>query len=189
MQQIYLIGGPNGAGKTTSAMTLLPEFLGINEFVNADSIAFGISAFNSATVSFSAGKIMLARISELIEQKKSFAFETTFASKIFATLLLKAKKSGYKINLIYIWLHSVELAKKRVKLRVESGGHNVPPKIIERRFTNGRVNFVKLYMPIADEWSIFDNSEKEIKPIAHQVTGRKIEISNKEIFNKIIDLQ
>ncbi|MEK6553122.1 MAG: Zeta toxin family protein, partial [Bacteroidota bacterium] len=78
MPQIFLIGGPNGAGKTTSAMTLLPDFLGINEFVNADTIAFGLSAFNSATVSFSACKIMLRIISYLIEQKKSFAFETTF---------------------------------------------------------------------------------------------------------------
>lgn len=102
MPQILLIGGPNGAGKTTSAMTLLPEFLGINEFVNADSIAFGLSAFNSETVSFSAGKIMLTRILELIEQKKSFAFETTFASKIFAPLLLKSKKHGYTVRLIYI---------------------------------------------------------------------------------------
>lgn len=188
MPQIFLIGGPNGAGKTTSVMTLLPDFLGINEFVNADTIAFGLSAFNSATVSFSAGKIMLRRISELIEQKKSFAFETTFASKTFAPLLLKSKKLGYTIRLIYIWLHSVELAKERVKLRVESGGHNVPLKIIERRFKNGRINFVKLYMPIADEWSIFDNSQKEIKPVAHKVVGKEAEITDREIFNKIIGL-
>ena len=188
MPQIFLIGGPNGAGKTTSAMTLLPDFLGINEFVNADTIAFGLSAFNSATVSFSAGKIMLRRISELIEQKKSFAFETTFASKTFAPLLLKSKKRGYTVRLIYIWLHSVELAKERVKLRVESCGHNVPLKIIERRFTNGRINFVKLYMPIADEWSIFDNSEKEIKPVANKVVGKEAEITDKETFNIIIGL-
>ncbi|MFA5804722.1 MAG: zeta toxin family protein [Melioribacteraceae bacterium] len=188
MPQIFLIGGPNGAGKTTSAMSLLPDFLGINEFVNADTIAFGLSAFNSATVSFSAGKIMLRRISELIEQKKSFAFETTFASKTFVPLLHKSKMHGYTVRLIYIWLHSVELAKERVKLRVESGGHNVPLKIIERRFINGRINFVKLYMPIADEWSIFDNSEKEIKPVAHKVEGKETEITDKEIFNKIVGL-
>jgi len=188
MPQIYLIGGPNGAGKTTSAMTLLPDFLGINEFVNADSIAFGLSAFNSETVSFSAGKIMLTRILELIEQKKSFAFETTFASKTFAPLLLKSKKLGYTVCLIYIWLHSVELAKERVKLRVESGGHSVPLKIIERRFINGRKNFVKLYMPIADEWSIFDNSGKEIKPVAHKVVNKETKITDKKIFNKIIGI-
>lgn len=43
-------------------------------------------------------------------------------------------------------------------------------------------------MPIADEWSIFDNSEKEIKPVAHQVAGRKVEIVDKEIYNKIMAL-
>ena len=80
------------------------------------------------------------------------------------------------------------MQKERVKLRVESGGHNVSLKIIERRFTNGRINFVKLYMPIADEWSIFDNSEKEIKPVAYKVVGKEAEITDKETFNKIIGL-
>ncbi len=38
-----MIGGPNGAGKTTSAMDLLPELLTCHEYVNADSIAAGLS--------------------------------------------------------------------------------------------------------------------------------------------------
>jgi predicted ABC-type ATPase len=45
-------------------MKLLPEFLGINDFVNADNIAHGLSAFNMSSVSIEAGRIMLKRITE-----------------------------------------------------------------------------------------------------------------------------
>lgn len=45
MPRIVLLGGPNGAGKTTTAMRTLPDFLSLREYVNADTIAAGLSAF------------------------------------------------------------------------------------------------------------------------------------------------
>lgn len=48
MPNIYMIGGPNGAGKTTSAMSLMPEILSCDEYVNADAIASGLSPFKPA---------------------------------------------------------------------------------------------------------------------------------------------
>jgi predicted ABC-type ATPase len=80
MPQLYIIAGPNGAGKTTAAFTLLPELLGIKEFVNADEIARGISPFNVEAVAIQAGKIMLTRIDELLTNKISFAYETTLTT-------------------------------------------------------------------------------------------------------------
>lgn len=43
---IIIIGGPNGAGKSTTAPALLKGTLGVTEFVNADTIAQGLSAFH-----------------------------------------------------------------------------------------------------------------------------------------------
>lgn len=51
MPIIYIIGGCNGAGKTTAANEILPNFLNCKEFVNADSIAKGLSPFQPETVS------------------------------------------------------------------------------------------------------------------------------------------
>lgn len=65
MPNLYIIAGCNGAGKTTASLTVLPEVLKCYEFVNADSIAAGLSPLNPESVSFEAGRIMLNRIRQL----------------------------------------------------------------------------------------------------------------------------
>lgn len=73
MPNLYIIAGCNGAGKTTASYTVLPEILNCKEFVNADNIAAGISPFNPESVAIEAGRIMLKRISELLEMGADFA--------------------------------------------------------------------------------------------------------------------
>ncbi len=82
--QIIIIAGPNGAGKTTLAPFLLRDKLGLLEYVNADQIALGLSAFDPAGVAVGAGRVMMHRLRELAEQRKTFAFETTLAARLFA---------------------------------------------------------------------------------------------------------
>lgn len=95
--QVILIGGPNGAGKTTSAKFILHDFLGVDQFVNADLIAQGLSGFGSDRVALQAGKVMLRRLHELANSQSSFAFETTLASRSFAPGCANSRAMG--INL------------------------------------------------------------------------------------------
>lgn len=81
MPKIYLIAGCNGAGKTTASYTLLPKMLGCKEFVNADNISIGISPFQPESVSLEAGKLLLARVDQLAEEKIDFAVETTLSGR------------------------------------------------------------------------------------------------------------
>jgi predicted ABC-type ATPase len=62
---VVILAGPNGAGKTTAAPALLRDTLAVEELVNADAIAAGLSAFRPESASFAAGRIMLARLREL----------------------------------------------------------------------------------------------------------------------------
>lgn len=78
---VIIIGGPNGAGKSTTAPVLLKGTLGVTEFVNADTLAQGLSAFQPESVAFHAGRIMLERIHFLAKGRVDFAFETTLANK------------------------------------------------------------------------------------------------------------
>lgn len=150
MPNLYIIAGCNGAGKTTASYTVFPEVLNCQEFVNADSIAAGISPFNVEGVAIEAGRIMLSRIEHLLNAREDFAIETTLATKSYVSLIKRAQAIGYKVSLIFIWLNSPEHAIQRVASRVKNGGHNIPTDVIERRFERGRYNLNSIYEPICD---------------------------------------
>ena len=157
--QIIVIAGPNGAGKSTLAPHLLKDTFGLLEYVNADTIARGLSAFNPESVAFEAGRVMLERLHSLAEQRKSFAFETTLATRSYASWLSQLKHQDYRFHLLYLWLRSPELALHRISERVQLGGHDVSESLVRRRYTRGMQNFFRLYQPLADSWTVFDNSE------------------------------
>src|SRR5437879_9653082 len=80
MPHVILLAGPNGAGKSTVAPRLLKGTLGVQEFVNADIIASGLSGFSPDSAAFQASRLMLRRLSELSKNRKSFAFESTLSA-------------------------------------------------------------------------------------------------------------
>src|SRR5437763_256261 len=96
---IVVVAGPNGAGKTTAAPFLLRDALGLREYVNADPIAAGLSAFAPESAAVAAGRVMLARINELARQRISFGFETTLASRSLAPWLRTRAAEGYAVHL------------------------------------------------------------------------------------------
>jgi predicted ABC-type ATPase len=131
MPEIYVIGGYNGSGKTTFALNIFPNLDNI-EFINADIIAAQLNPDNPDNVAIQASRIMLERLKTLAQQNQNFAFETTLAARSFAPFLRQCQAQGYRVNLIYVWLNSIELAITRVVLRVASGGHNIPEDVIHR---------------------------------------------------------
>ena len=173
-KNLYIIAGCNGAGKTTASFTILPEIINCDEFINADEIARGLSPFQPDKVAFEAGRIMLNRINTLITGLKTFAFETTLATKSYKNYIIKAKKKGYKISLIFFWLNSVELAKARVKNRVKEGGHHIPEDVIERRYKKGVQNLFDIFLPLSDNALIIDNSYGNQELIAEKNGSLKI---------------
>ena len=164
---IIVIAGPNGAGKSTTAPSLLKGALEVTEFVNADLIAQGLSAFQPEMTAFQAGRIMLNRLHYLANKCINFAFESTLASKTFAPWIAGLRKKGYDFHLVFLWLPSEDFAINRVAERVKSGGHNVPEDTIRRRYHAGLKNFLELYQQITDKWFFYDNSATEPRLIAY----------------------
>jgi len=64
----------------------------------------------------------------------------------------------YRIEIFFLRLASVQLALRRIAVRVKQGGHNVPQVEVERRFERGWKNFEHAYKPLADSWEVYDNS-------------------------------
>jgi len=186
MPSLYIIAGCNGAGKTTASFTILPEILNCKEFVNADSIAAGLSPFNVESVAFEAGRIMLQRIQQLMTEKEDFAFETTLSTRSYVSLLKTARNIGYETNLLYFWLVSPEFAKQRVASRVSEGGHNIPAEVIERRYYRGIANLFNLYIPIVNNWIVIDNMDTVPNIIAKGSEEENKMIINSELWNILL---
>jgi predicted ABC-type ATPase len=187
LPNLYIIAGCNGAGKTTASFTILPEMLNCKEFVNADSIAAGLSPFNPESVAIEAGRIMLMRINELLRAGVDFAFETTLATRSYLSLIKNARAAGYKVTLLFIWLDSPETAIQRVARRVAKGGHNIAEDVVERRYYRGISNLITLFIPVADTWMIVNSTNVVIVPIAEGGLGTGSIISNDYIWGVILD--
>jgi len=185
LSNLYIIAGCNGAGKTTASFTILPEMFNCKEFVNADEIAKGLSPFQPETVSFLAGRIMLERINELLEQNADFAIETTLTTPSYQKTIELAKRKGYNITLLFFWLNDVNLAIERVKTRVTEGGHNIPEVVIVRRYYKGISNLVNVFTSLCDYWIVIDNSFKPNSAIAEGVKDVEIAIYDNELWEKI----
>ena len=56
--------------------------------------------------------------------------------------------------------------------------------MIERRYHAGLKNFLQLYMPVSDDWLVFDNS-LNLNIIAQGNSNISIEIYDKLIWTKI----
>ncbi len=185
MANLYIIAGCNGAGKTTASFTILPEMLNCKEFVNADSIAAGLSPFSPESVAIEAGRLMLSRIDELMKSGVDFAFETILATRSYVSLVKDAQQVGYKVTLLYIWLDSPETAIQRVADRVAKGGHNIPADIIERRYFRGTFNLINLYIPACDSWILVNNKNVVPELIANgSLSGESI-VKNHYIWSLI----
>ncbi len=186
-KNLYIIAGCNGAGKTTASFTILPEIIDCKEFVNADEIARGLSPFQPEKVAFEAGRIMLNRIAELLEQNESFAFETTLSTRSYKQKIEEARQNGFTITLLFFWLQNIELAKERVKIRVSEGGHNIEPDVIERRYIKGIKNLFDIYLPLVDGALLFDNSYGKHLLIAKKNIDKELDVIDSSKFNLLKD--
>jgi len=180
--EIFILAGPNGAGKTTGATLVLPERFQVSKFVNADNIQKDLGP---GTSPIAAGRLMLARMRELRDAGESFAFETTLAARTYVPFLKDSQNLGYLVHLAFISLKTPELAKSRVADRVADGGHDIPPEDIERRFWRGLRNFFDLYQPLANTWSLCDNSGRSIVVIACSRAGGEPMIRDRKRYEEL----
>lgn len=153
--------------------------------MNADEIAKGLSPFNAESVAIQAGRIMLGRMKELLDNRVDFAFETTLATRSYVHFINEAREKGYQVTLLYFWLNSPELAIRRVHERVMAGGHHIDADVIERRYHRGILNFFNLYRDISDFWLLIDNSNSPFEVIAEGSFHKINKTNNTLLFQKL----
>jgi len=101
---------------------------------------------------------MLSEIERRVKKGDSFAFETTLSGHVYARLIPRWRKAGYRVRLIFLSLPNADIAIGRVKMRVAQGGHNVASAVVRRRFESGLRNFQDSYKNLVNKWEWYDNS-------------------------------
>ena len=187
---VVVLAGPNSAGKSTSAPYLLKDALAVDEFVNADTIAQGLSAYRPDAAAVTAGKVMVERLRALANLRRDFAFETTLSGRSHARWLRELQRAGYRTHLIFLSLPSADLAVARVADRVRRGGHEVPDAVIRMRFVAGLRNLFSVYMQVVDAWTIYDNADV-VSPllVASRAFGADTIVADAEAWESLKELQ
>ena len=153
----WIVAGPNGAGKTTFALEYLPRIADCRNFVNADLIAAGLAPLAPGRMRVAAGRIFLREVGRNVAARRDFGFETTLSGWAHIRLVRRLKTDGWRVELIYLALPSVEVAALRVAERVRHGGHDIPLSDIERRFVRSLDRLFDDYVSLVDRAVCFFN--------------------------------
>lgn len=155
MKKYVLIAGVNGAGKSTLYHVL--EELKDMPRINTDEMVKQFGDWKRLDCVFKAGKQAVKMINDYFEKGISFNQETTLCGNAILNNIRKAKQLGYYIEIHYVGVETVEVAKERVLHRVSVGGHGIPEKDIERRYIETFENLNKIISE-CDRIAFYDNT-------------------------------
>lgn len=156
MKKYILIAGVNGAGKSTLYQTL--QFLKNMPRINTDEIVKEFGDWRNFSDVVKAGKIAIQKMNEYFKDGISFNQETTLCGNSILRNIEKAKQNNYFIEMHYVGVNSVDIAKERIKYRVQHGGHGIPDSDVERRYKESFKN-LEYVIPKCDRIIMYDNTE------------------------------
>ncbi|WPL18449.1 Zeta toxin [Thiorhodovibrio winogradskyi] len=183
---LYIIAGPNGAGKTTFALEYLPQVAGCTHFINADLIAAGLSPLAPERELIASSRLFLRAIEERIAEGETFAFETTLAGRAYLRLVERLRQDGWRVELIYLALPSIEMSKLRVAERVAHGGHKIPLSDIERRFPRSLRHLLNDFSHRVDRCVCFMN-DGESPVLVFEQRGGERDIARDDDYQLLLE--
>jgi predicted ABC-type ATPase len=116
-----IFAGVNGAGKSSLYCTLSEkekELLGVR--INVDDIAISMGDWRDDGIQLKAARIAVQRIRECLDSHINFNQETTLSSKNIFNTIKKAADKGFEIYMYYVFVESVDIAKRRINEFVNS---------------------------------------------------------------------
>ena len=143
--------------------------------VNTDEIVRSFGNWRNTSDVMKAGKIAVKEIEDAFNTGKSFNQETTLCGSSIIKNVERAKSLGYEIELHYVGVESVEIAKERISYRVEHGGHGVPDSDVERRYIES-FEHLKRMIPECNLVVLYDNTNAFNRFAIYQ-NGKLITIS------------
>jgi predicted ABC-type ATPase len=159
-RRIVIVAGPNGSGKSTLIRQLrLDTRIDFpDQYINADDIARSLTLENQEVRERAAFHEARRLRQTYREEGVPFAFETVFSHPSNLMDLLRLKRDGYTITLVFVTTGDVEVNVGRVAARVQEGGHNVPEERIRERYVRS-LRFLPRAAEVADRTFLYDSTD------------------------------
>ncbi|HEX7363452.1 MAG TPA: AAA family ATPase [Bryobacteraceae bacterium] len=168
MPDLTIFAGPNGSGKSSTIVWF--GFEGKENLLDPDAIAKRINKADPRCAAVAAGREVIRRTQEYVNQRQSFAIETTLAGQRVLGAIRSASEAGFFVRLIYLCLDSPERCMQRVQERVSHGGHDIPDEDIRRRY-NRSLKSLPEVLHLVHEAVVYDNCGTEPRKMLEIRTG------------------
>ena len=169
-KQLWVLAGGNGAGKSTFYQRWLkPQGF---PFINADVLAKTFFPGDPESHSYDAAQLATELRLQLLQEGRSFCFETVFSHPSKTDFVAEAKVLGCEVILVFIHLEISSLNLARVAQRVADGGHSVPEEKVLTRIPRV-LRHIKSAIPLCDRVHLLDNSRSDdaFRQVATVING------------------
>ncbi|WP_231993242.1 zeta toxin family protein [Mitsuaria sp. 7] len=112
---------------------------------------------------------------ELLDEGKTFTFETVMSSGDKVDFMREARERGYRVYLYFVATKDPAINVDRVKIRVKQGGHPVPEDKIRERYVRS-IDLLTEAAGTANRAYVFDNSGDKHKLLVQVIDGESMEI-------------
>jgi predicted ABC-type ATPase len=176
MPWFWIVAGPNGAGKTTLVEKGVVQAIAGHDPVtlNADVRTRELLAADPFIhdANLRAAIEIDGQVAACIERGVDVLVETVLSSDKYLDDVDRALTLGYQVGMIYIGLAFPVDCVRRVALRHERGGHDVPPDKVISRWSRSIAMLGRLACKI-DRLFVFDNTQAEgPRLIALKIAGK-----------------
>lgn len=171
--RLLIVAGPNGAGKSTLTARLSKRFADrLGQLLDPDAIARALNPNEPSKVAILAARTVLNALNDGLEQGKRMVYETTLSDRNrHLELIAQAKARGFQVWVLYVGLGLAERHVRRVKVRAQAGGHDVPGEDVMRRYHRSLANLPAV-LSLADRVLIYDNAGRAMRRVVSIKAGR-----------------
>ncbi len=172
MKLYTVIAGVNGVGKSSFTGVLIGETDDLGVIIDTDKITAELGGNKLI-----GGKAAVARINASLDKGVNFTQETTLSGALTLKTIKRARELGYSIRLYYIGVNTAEESLKRIKNRVEKGGHDIPQEDVRRRYQK-RFADLAAVLPFCNEVKLYDNENGFVEKAEYKNGSLIIKSSN-----------
>ena len=149
-----------------------------------DYFIFSKQSVNSYTVAIAADFFK----DQYLKRKLSFSFETVFSHPAKVDILKNAQAAGFRTYMYFVATEDPQVNLNRIKVRVKSGGHDVPADKTVARYYRC-LEQIKFALQYLNRAYFFDNSSTKMLYFAEYESSKGFQLHSEMIpdwFNKFV---